>query len=45
MEIVPGDGDVLVETNPFVQADKQFSVTKAKEVAEEYTEEFCQITM
>lgn len=37
VQIIPGDGDVLVETDPFVQADTQFSATKAREVAEEYT--------
>ncbi|MFB6100045.1 MAG: S16 family serine protease [Candidatus Nanohalobium sp.] len=35
VEIIPGDGDVLVETNPFIQTDTQVSATKAKEVAEE----------
>lgn len=37
VEVVPGSGDVLIETNPFVQADTQLSATKAKEVAEQYT--------
>jgi uncharacterized protein len=37
VEIVPGDGDVLVETNPFIQADTQLSANKAKMVAEKYT--------
>jgi uncharacterized protein len=37
VEAVPGDGDVLVETDPFIQADTQVSAQKAKEVAEQYT--------
>ena len=37
VDIIPGDGDTLIETNPFVQADTQLSATKAREIAEEYT--------
>ena len=37
VEVIPGDGDILVETNPFIQTDTQFSASKAREVAEEYT--------
>jgi uncharacterized protein len=37
VEVVPGDGDVLVETNPFIQTDTQLSATRAKRVAEKVT--------
>lgn len=36
-EAIPGDGDVLVETSPFIRADTQLSAKKAKEAAEVYT--------
>ncbi|MFB6192846.1 MAG: S16 family serine protease [Candidatus Nanohaloarchaea archaeon] len=35
--VEPGNGDVLVETNPFVQTDTQVSAKKAKNIAEAYT--------
>ena len=34
VEVVPGNGNVLVETDPFIQANTQLSATKAKQVAE-----------
>jgi uncharacterized protein len=34
VRIVPGDGEVLLETNPFIGADTQLSAETAKEVAE-----------
>jgi len=37
VEAVKGDGDNLIETDPFVQADTQFSASKARKIAEEYT--------
>jgi uncharacterized protein len=39
VDAVPGDGDVLVETSPFIQADTQLSAKRAKEAAEVYTGE------
>ncbi|MFB6158088.1 MAG: S16 family serine protease [Candidatus Nanohalobium sp.] len=35
VQIIPGDGNILVETDPFIQTDTQLSATKAKKVAEE----------
>jgi predicted S18 family serine protease len=37
VRIVPGDGEVLLETNPFIGADTQLSAETAKEVAERIT--------
>lgn len=37
VKLEPGNGDVLVETDPFVQANTQLSANKALKVAEAYT--------
>lgn len=37
VEIVPGSGKVLLDTNPFVETDTQFSAKTAKQVAEAVT--------
>ncbi|MFB6076807.1 MAG: S16 family serine protease, partial [Candidatus Nanohaloarchaea archaeon] len=37
VKIVPGSGKVLLDTNPFVETDTQFSAKTAKSVAEQVT--------